>query len=170
MKIAIVRFGNVFNSNGSVAEKFRSKLLKVKKIIVTDPEVRRYFMSGEEASNLIISALQIIFKSKDQKLCRTFVCDIGKPIKIEELAKKMIFLSGRSTKIFIKKLLGIEFRRKKEEVLVSKNEKIINIYNKKILEIKKNKNFAKILKIDFNKFIKAGEQKNIKRQLLKIFS
>ena len=64
MKIAIVRFGNVFNSKGSVAEKFRTKLLKVKKIFITDPNVTRYFMSSEEAGNLIISALEILFNSK----------------------------------------------------------------------------------------------------------
>ena len=58
---------------------------------------------------------------------------MGKPIKIEELAKKMIFLSGRSTKKYLSKNYSGLNSGKKEEVLVSKNEKIINIYNKKII-------------------------------------
>ena len=87
MKIAIVRFGNVFNSKGSVAEKFRSKLLKVKKIFITDPNVTRYFMSGEEAGNLIISALEILFNSKNSNRCRTFVC-IWVAIKVKKWLRK----------------------------------------------------------------------------------
>ena len=170
MKIAIVRFGNVFNSKGSVAEKFRSKLLKVKKIFITDPNVTRYFMSGEEAGNLIISALEILFNSKNSNRCRTLVCDMGYPIKIREMAKKMIFLSGRSTKKYLsKRYLGLSTGEKKEEILISKNESIINIHNKKILEIKKNKNYPNVLKLDFNKLISNKNQKKIKNLIKNLF-
>ena len=74
MKIAIVRLA-MFLIAKDLAEKFRSKLLKVKKIFITDPNVTRYFMSSEEAGNLIISALEILFNSKNSNSCRTFVCD-----------------------------------------------------------------------------------------------
>ena len=170
MKIAIVRFGNVFNSNGSVAERFKTKLLKVKKIVVTDSNVTRYFMSGSEAANLIISALEIIFKSKNLNHCRTFVCDMGKPIKIKDIAKKMIFLSGRSIKKYLsKKYSGLANNEKIEEILVSKNEKIINIFNKKVLEISNNKSYKTIMKLNFRKILRSNKEKKIKSLLKKIF-
>ena len=171
MKIAIVRFGNVFNSNGSVAERFKIKLLKVQKIVITDQNVTRYFMSGTEAANLIISALEIIFKSKNLKHCRTFVCDMGNPIKIKDIAKKMIFLSGRSTKKYLSKnYSGLAGGEKKEEVLISKNEKIINIFNKKILEIKKNQLYKKIVNLNFNKILQNKKEKHIKDLIKRIFN
>ena len=162
LKIAIVRFGNVFNSNGSVAEKFRSNLIKTKKIYISDPNVNRFFMSGNEASSLIISALEIIYKSISSVKCRTFVCDMGQPIKILDIAKKMIFLSGRSPEKYLSKTyLGLPKQEKIEENLISKNEKIINFHNNKIFEIRSDKSFLKIKKYDFNKLLNIKSSASI---------
>ena len=168
LKIAIVRFGNVFNSNGSVAEKFRTKLIQTKKICITDPNVSRFFMSGDEAANLIISALEIIYKTKNSDKCRTFVCDMGEPIKIIEIAKKMIFLSGRSTDQYLSKnYLGLFKKEKIKESLISKNETIIDSHHKRIFEIKSNKLFLKIMKCDFNKLLNYTKNFNILKFLKK---
>lgn len=171
MKIAIVRFGNVFNSNGSVAERFKTKLLKVRKIVITDPNVSRYFMSGTEAANLIISALEIIYNSRDKLNCRTFVCDMGDSIKIKDIAKKMIFLSGRSTdKYLSKRYSGLFKGEKKEEVLISKNEQIIRVFNKKILEIKKKRSYKKVINYDFKKILNFKNEKYINTFIRGLFN
>ena len=149
-------------SNGSVAERFKTKLLKVRKIVITDPNVSRYFMSGTEAANLIISALEIIYNSRDKLNCRTFVCDMGDSIKIKDMAKKMIFLSGRSTdKYLSKRYSGLFKGEKKEEVLISKNEQIIRVFNKKILEIKKKRSYKKVINYDFKKILNFKNEKYI---------
>lgn len=153
IKIGIVRFGNVFNSNGSVSEVFKHQLFNAGKISISHPDVKRYFMSGSEASNLILSALNIIH-SKSLSKCRTFICNMGEQIKIIDIAKKMIFLSGRSNKKYLSnKYYGLKNIEKKSEKLISKNETIINTFKKRIFEIKRNKANKKILKINFNKLI-----------------
>jgi len=161
IKIGIVRFGNVFNSNGSVSEVFKHQLLHAGKIRISHPDVKRYFMSGNEASNLILSALNIIH-SKDLNKCRTFICDMGEQIKIIDIAKKMIFLSGRSNKKYLSnKYYGLKNIEKKSEKLLSKNEIIINTFKKRIFEIKRKKNNKKIYKINFNKLISNfSDEKN----------
>ena len=90
-KISIVRFGNVLESSGSVVPEFRDQFL-VGSVTVTHPEITRYFMSLEEAALLVIQTSQL---SKGGEI---FLLDMGKPIKITDLAKKMIKLSGKSIK------------------------------------------------------------------------
>ena len=136
MKIGVVRFGNVFNSYGSVAETFREKMFRAKKIQLSHPNVERYFMSLDEASNLILSTLTYISKKNNDKFCRTFICDMGTPIKIKDLAIKMLYLSGRDPKKYLsKKYYGLKNIEKISEKLISKNEKILKILDKRIFEI-----------------------------------
>jgi len=83
-----VRFGNVLGSNGSVIPLFKKQLEEGGPLIVTDPEVSRYFMTVNEAVQLILQVGAIGDKGD------IFVLDMGEPIKIDDLAKKFIKLSG----------------------------------------------------------------------------
>ncbi len=83
-----VRFGNVLGSNGSVIPLFRSQIAKGGPITITDKRIIRYFMTIPEAAQLVIQAGSM---AKEGQL---FVLDMGKPIKIYDLAVNMIKLSG----------------------------------------------------------------------------
>ena len=85
-----VRFGNVFNSSGSVIQIFKNQIKQGKDLTVTDPNVDRFFMSIEEAVKLVIKA-SIIGRGGE-----VFVLDMGTPIKILDIAKRMIHLSGNT--------------------------------------------------------------------------
>lgn len=87
-----VRFGNVFNSSGSVIQIFKNQIKKGEDLTLTDPLVDRFFMSIQEAVKLVIQASQM------GKGGEVFVLDMGTPIKILDIAKRMIHLSGNTIK------------------------------------------------------------------------
>tara|TARA_B100000941_G_C28508524_1_gene558960 strand:- start:8053 stop:9930 length:1878 start_codon:yes stop_codon:yes gene_type:complete len=91
-KFSMVRFGNVLNSSGSVVPLFKKQIAEGGPISITHKEVTRYFMTIEEASQLVIQAA-VIAKGGD-----VFLLDMGQPIKILDLAHKMINLSGNTIK------------------------------------------------------------------------
>jgi FlaA1/EpsC-like NDP-sugar epimerase len=91
-KFTIVRFGNVIGSSGSVFHLFKSQINSLSPITITHKDVTRYFMSIEEAVGLVMESS--LMKSSNV----IFVLNMGEPIKIIDLAKKMINLSGLTLK------------------------------------------------------------------------
>jgi FlaA1/EpsC-like NDP-sugar epimerase len=91
-KITMVRFGNVLNSSGSVIPMFKNQIRDGGPVTVTDINITRYFMMISEAVELVIQA-GAMGDGGD-----VFVLDMGKPVKIDLLAKKMIKLSGLEVK------------------------------------------------------------------------
>lgn len=121
-----VRFGNVLASRGSVVPIFEEQLRRGGPLTVTHPEVTRYFMTIPEAARLVLQA-QAIGASGD-----IFVLEMGEPVRIVDLARKMIALSGAPADI---EFVGLRPGEKLHEELVNACEKLIPTGREKILRV-----------------------------------
>lgn len=124
---AAVRFGNVLGSNGSVIPLFKSQIEKGGPVTVTDRRIIRYFMTIPEASQLVMQAGAMAEEGE------LFVLDMGKPVKIIDLAENMIRLSGFKPYVDIDiKEIGLRPGEKLYEELLIKTENLTKTKNSKI--------------------------------------
>jgi len=122
------RFGNVLGSNGSVVLRFKDQIAKGGPVTVTHPNIIRYFMTIPEASQLVLEAGTMGEGGE------IFVFDMGKPVPIVDLARKMIRLSGLVPNIDIEiKYTGLRPGEKLYEELLSDAENTISTHHDKIL-------------------------------------
>jgi FlaA1/EpsC-like NDP-sugar epimerase len=117
-KFVAVRFGNVLESNGSVIPMFRQQIAEGGPVTVTDREVKRYFMTLPEAGQLVIQAGAMGTGGE------VFMLDMGKPVKVLDLAKQMIRLSGLELGEDIEiKVVGLRPGEKLFEELLTEEER-----------------------------------------------
>lgn len=140
------RFGNVLGSNGSVIPRFKQQLEKGGPLTVTHPEITRYFMTIPEACQLVLEAGAM------GKGGEIFVFDMGKPMKIAELARKMIRMAGKEPGKDIQIVYtGLRPGEKLYEELLNNAENTMPTYHEKIM-------IAKVRAADFTEVNQQVDQ------------
>jgi len=122
MRLIAVRFGNVLASNGSVVPKFKAQIEAGGPVTVTHPEMVRYFMTIREACDLVVMASSHAL-GPDRSDVAVYVLNMGQPVKIVDLAERMIRLSGLEPGRDIDiKFIGIRPGERLHEILFAREE------------------------------------------------
>lgn len=157
-RFMIVRFGNVAGSVGSVIPLFKKQIEKRGPVTVTHPEVTRYFMTIPEACQLILQASAMGTGGE------IFILKMGLPIKIDDLARDLIRLSGYKPEIDIKvEYTGLRPGEKLCEELVTEGEDVILTNHKKIMVLRGSKCNIKLLNNKINKLLTIAEDYDMER-------
>jgi FlaA1/EpsC-like NDP-sugar epimerase len=131
-----VRFGNVIGSSGSVIPTFQKQIKNGGPITITDPEMKRYFMSIPEAAQLILQAGSIGAGGE------IFVLDMGKPVFVKDIAYELIKLSGLEPEADIAiEYIGLRPGEKMFEELMISGENIVDTAHEKIMVLKNGKGY-----------------------------
>ncbi len=155
-KFAVVRFGNVLGSRGSVIPKFREQIMKGGPVTVTDPRMKRFFMSIPEAVSLVLQA-GAYTKGKD-----LFVLDMGEQISIDKLARTLITLSGFVPDQDIKIVYtGMRPGEKLYEELFYPHETFENTPHQKVMRVVSKKSYKSAREIieEIERAVKSGDWK-----------
>jgi FlaA1/EpsC-like NDP-sugar epimerase len=125
-----VRFGNVAGSRGSVIPTFARQILSGGPVTVTDPEMKRFFMSVHEAVQLVLQAATMAEGGE------VFMLEMGEPVRILELAERMVRLSGRNVGTDVQVLItGARPGEKLEEVLKGETEAALPTEHRSIVRL-----------------------------------
>jgi FlaA1/EpsC-like NDP-sugar epimerase len=119
MRCVSVRFGNVLGSNGSVVPILQEQLRKGRPLTITHPEIRRFFMTTQEAVSLVLQAFTI---GHDGDL---LVLEMGTPVKVIDMAKTLIRLSGKSEDSTDIQIIGLREGEKLQEELFYEHEEVL---------------------------------------------
>ena len=126
-----VRFGNVIGSSGSVIPTFQEQINNGGPITITDPNMKRYFMSIPEAAQLILQAGSIGENGE------IYVLDMGKPVLVKEIAYELIRLSGLEPEVDISiEYIGLRPGEKMYEELMTSSESLVDTSHEKIMVLK----------------------------------
>ncbi len=158
-KFIATRFGNVLGSNGSVIPLFKKQIERGGPITVTHPEITRYFMTIPEACELVLEAATMGGGGE------VFVFDMGDSVKIINLAKKMITLSGLRVDRDIEiKFTGLRPGEKLYEELLNNNENTLPTHHPKILKATLNTpsySFMEIQVSDLERILEEGNNNDL---------
>ena len=145
-KFVTTRFGNVLGSNGSVIPRFREQIAKGGPVTVTHPEITRFFMTIPEACRLVMEAATMSTGNQ------IFVFDMGESVKIDDLARRMIYLAGFKPDEDIKiEYSGLRPGEKLYEEVLSNNENTLPTDHRRI-------RIAKVREYDYGDACKAADE------------